>query len=221
MAAPIWHTLDAENLSKRYLAGESLDSIADDIGVNRQTLTRALERYGIEIRTAQWGWNQRRRGQKAGATELHRKAQWKQRTLIKEGAGERLLGSWLVEMGFPYTPQLAVGPYNLDLAVGNIAVEVHMASRQPSSSPGTRKRIEYLLNHDWSVIYIWISHSHFLTEAAAYEVVALDYRLSRLPSGGREYRVVRGDGEFFSTIQYEPHQVAVVPMPVRSPNSPR
>ena len=67
------------------------------------------------------------------------------------------LTGMLQQRGVECKPQFPVGKYNIDIACGSVAVEVHRHSGQPHRRPILRERIEYLINNGWSVMYVWIS----------------------------------------------------------------
>lgn len=92
----------------------------------------------------------------------------------------------------------AVGPYNVDVAVGSIAVEIfgggwHGGGRAAERWP---ERVRYLLDEGWSVVVIWVDPVRYpLHIKAADYVVALDEVARGAPALGSQYRVIRGAGE--------------------------
>jgi hypothetical protein len=95
-------------------------------------------------------------------------------------------------------PCKAIGPYNVDIALAPIAVEVfggawHGGGRAAARWP---KRIRYLLDEQWHVVVVWVEHARDpLTIGAAEYVVALRDQLRRNPALVGQYRVIRGSGK--------------------------
>jgi very-short-patch-repair endonuclease len=109
-------------------------------------------------------------------------------------AGERLMSSLLRERGIETTPQVAVGPYNVDLATDTVAVEI-LGGSWHLDKPGHPERIRYLLNAGWHLVFVWVDVRRFpLGEAAADYVVAFVNEVRGCPPSISQYRVIRGDG---------------------------
>jgi hypothetical protein len=97
-------------------------------------------------------------------------------------------------------PQLAVGPYNIDLAIGNVAVEVDGRGGKPLSRPDTRQRVEDLLNRGWNVYYIVIYPKvTYPPRRVLKDLVPFLEAANRTPARRREYRVVRSSGELMAS----------------------
>jgi len=95
------------------------------------------------------------------------------------------------------TPLKAVGPYNVDLAAGPIAVEIfsghwHSYGRAAARAP---KRYSYLLDQGWPFVIVWVTNYAPLSASAADYIVAFAERSSSDPTLSREYRVIWGDGQ--------------------------
>lgn len=208
------HTLDVDDLVSRYLAGEAENTIALDLGVGRPTIRRRLLEAGIQprnraeamsVRMANTGADERkrlaaaanaaRRGSKASMVELERKAVTAERTLQKVRNGEIGLASLLSTRGMRPDLQKACGPYNIDIGLAPVAVEVHMATAHPMRSARQRERVVYLADHGWCTLYVWLVPRTEATDSAADEIVAHVERARADPSAVREYRVIRGGGQ--------------------------
>lgn len=144
---------------------------------------------------------------KAGAPrtdlQLDRRAAAHERALLKVSPVALTFRDMLSTRGLPAILEKAAGRYNIDIAAGRIAVEVHRYSFNPLGPTRLRerKRTHYLCNRGWLVCYVWVrpADSFLLTDNAADYVVALAEAAERTPSLAGEYRVVRGSGELFAT----------------------
>ena len=212
------------NFVRRYEAGESVKALASELGISRIVFRRNLLAAGVDPRNRSQGMfarmartapNERR--QLAAAANIGRRnvspvreleisclqAQTKERTLAKAAPLEFDFMAWMIELGFACTPQKAVGPYNLDIAVHQppIAVEIAFSSNPFSSRPRHhRERTEYLLNAGWHVCYILVNRMHPLRIQAAQNIITWAQLLSCNETNRRQYRVIRGDGEFVSSL---------------------
>ena len=97
------------------------------------------------------------------------------------GEGESQLAQMLLDRGLKFVRQHPVERYNIDLALGNLAVEVHRPDRHPFH-PRSRElaRCENLLRLGWNVIYVW-TRGEEITDLAADEIVSF-YEVSRPPA---------------------------------------
>lgn len=207
--------IDTNDLVRRYTSGTSIKQLAEHFGVNRDAIYRRLREQGVETRSQieanralaaartpeqrrayAAAANAARRGSTASAEELANKALARKQQVAP---GELLIAEWLEAKGLATDPQSPVGPYNIDIAVGSVAVELHTTARNPSNDPVVLKRIEYLIDAGWSPIYVWVSYSHVLTEACADQIVSWLKATKRNPALRRQYRVVRGTGEVVYT----------------------
>lgn len=210
------------DLIERYEAGESLLAAQGRLGISRRTLHKFLTRNGIRIRgrgdgqSIRWGRmtpEQRvaqvaqahtaARGRVASAGELHMKASIRARNPIGS-AYEHVLIRLLRDRGIDCIPQLAVGPYNCDIASFPVAVEIfggnwHWSGRHILRTP---KRVRHFLNAGWHVLMIQvgkIDQSSVEVGADVADYVAAHIKSLRSnPTAIREYRVVRGAGDLLA-----------------------
>jgi len=209
------HAEIAKESISLYRSGMSEQAIAARFGVDRNVVRRILLRAGITprnrsasmyLRMSQTSADERKRltsaahnavrGMVRTEAELAIRAATRERTQSKVGNGERLFAKWLAARGIDSSPQKAVGRYNLDLAIPPIAVEIHITPDHPLNHPRSRKRIKYLTDRGWHVLYVWISHRYVLAEAAADDAIAFLQLAKRDKSPVGKYRVIRGSGEF-------------------------
>lgn len=199
-------------VAERFSRGESVEKIAVDYGVSRGLILARLRTAGLsprdrsqamrlrmgaldvqERRRLASAANDARRGQRTPDSERFAKALARERAAIP-AMGELLVAAILHERGITFTAQQAVGPYNIDLACGTIAVEVHRAYWKPTT-PRALKRAEYLADRGWRVLWIVLEGGIAVTTAIADHVIALAKETSGNPATIREYRVVRCDGQ--------------------------
>ncbi len=197
-----------------YGAGQSVKKIAAQFGVSRNVIARLLKLADITprnrsesmlLRQAQSSPEERRalaaaahattRGKPPSPTHAHKLALTNQRTLGKVGMGEEEMIAWLTEAGLEAVPQLAVGPYNIDVAIHPVAVEIVTQPNNPHHVPRLGKRAEYLAKLGWFVLYVKLSKRHPLTRGAAQQAIAFREAVQGNPAACSQYRVIRGSGE--------------------------
>lgn len=209
--------IDVDDLVKRYSRGESEKALAKVFGVSRTIIRNRLVKAGVQprgrseamfIRMANTSPEERARL----ATAAHDAVRGKPKTpefLLARAAGvekqgarhgnvspaELILASDLRNATLPVVHQKAIGPYNVDIATGTVAVEVLGGGWHRSKLHG--KRLRYMLDAGWDVIYIWVDgrRSPLRPGAAQYVVAHCEFRDGN-PALPRCYRVIRGGGEF-------------------------
>jgi hypothetical protein len=207
------HSLDMDDLIRRYVEGqESSGEIARSIGIPLSTLSARFRVAGVirssseenlrryskmsaaERAAATEAAHTAARGRKRSPEEIHKMALTRQRRRTVLGQGEVCLGRWLEARGLNTALQAAVGPYNIDIAIFPVAVELLINGHLPSRHKDIRK-IEYLMDRGISVIYVQVPRLALLTEAAADYIVSFFEEVHCSPSEVGEYRVIRGTGE--------------------------
>lgn len=202
---------------ERYAAGESVNALAASLGVTRAYVGRVLDDAGVERRgsaganrlmmqTRTPEENRRNaaaahqavRGRKRSIAERSKGAQTRERLQTHVSDHERWLAEQLRQRGLDVVPQKAVGPYNVDVATGTVAVEVfgggwHAYGMHRARGP---ERLRYILDQGWNLVIVWTSASRWaFTDAATDYIVAFAEEASRNPSMRGEYRVIWGDGK--------------------------
>lgn len=134
------------------------------------------------------------RGRKASPEELVKRANRRARVVSDY---EVQLSSMLTQRGVQHGTQTPVGPYNCDLSIGAVAVEVwgghwHWAG---SHIAGCEERFRYIMDRGWHILVVAVSSSSPLTPAVADYVVSYCERANADPSAVREYRVIWRAGE--------------------------
>jgi hypothetical protein len=107
--------------------------------------------------------------------------------------------------------QVAVGPYNCDLAFSPVAVEVwgggwHFGGRHMARTP---KRFRYFMDRGWHIMAVVVNDRFPLTAAVADHVAAYIKQARREPTRVREYRVVWGAGQFTTRGSAEDDEITV------------
>lgn len=217
-----------------YQAGQSENAVAQKFKIGRRVIWRMLRDAGIErrgqseaerMKWAKMPKAKRRqqvtaahnatRGRKRSFAELCKSAQGRERNPSPFASHyERRLIEMLAERGVTGTVQLAIGPYNSDIAIKSVAVEVwggywHLHGRHLAR---LEKRFRYIMDSGWHVLAIVLNETRFpLTPAVADYVAAHVKRMSRKPSAIREYRVIWGAGQFATGGCANDDHIAIVP----------
>lgn len=210
---------DLRDFRKRYLSGESLESMATKAHVGQTRLRKIFLKHGVEVRNRsdamfermrQLGPEGKRtitenahaavRGRKLPKEQVERAAHARaiadQSRTHRVGRFEDILMRMLRRRGLRPIPQEAFLGYNLDLGLIPIAVEVHVSANNPTADRKIRKRIENILEGGRWVIYVWITAAHPLSKGAVDKILAFLDLAKRKPSSRCEHRVIRGSGEF-------------------------
>jgi hypothetical protein len=127
------------------------------------------------------------------------KALSKQRTLSKVGRGEIEVFTYLLQKELHPIQQLAVYVYNIDIALWPIAIEIHDTSSDPDRRPYFRKRIEYLLNSGWNVLYIKTWKAKPVRTTALEYIISFFNELRFNKTGRCQYRMINSAGKLLSS----------------------
>lgn len=200
-------------LYERYRAGESAYAIACEQGIDCGNMMAAWTRRG-------WTWRRDGsaaallrythttpeyradltaaahaavRGKPYSDAAAYQRALGNERTCSKQSPAERNLIGML---DAPVVAQKAIGPYNADIAVHGIAVEVLGGEWHGGSRTTWQQRTRYILNAGWAVVGVRVNYPREpLTINAAEYIIAFAEMLRGYPSARRQYRVIRGTGE--------------------------
>jgi DNA-binding CsgD family transcriptional regulator len=216
-------------VKRLYEAGYPVLRIAREIGKSRGTVNNCLADLGIEKPTVSEGNilsaalttpEQR----KSRVSEAHKAIRMagespvtrqdhslrEQSSLRYIGEGEKALQSFLEQHGFECIPQAARHGYNIDILVGNVAVEVHNYTNRPHSTTRNLCRIVKLLSSGLHCLYIKTGPDTPMSEAAMEQTIAFLYFARSYPTTERQYRVIRGDGEIDHTASRQFDEVTSV-----------
>lgn len=223
-----------DDVIRRYQAGESEKAIAKSLGIGRPTVRRFLLRQGVQprgrsesmfVRMARTPADERRalaraanraaRGRVvAESSMIKRAATREQRQSGVHASHRKFAGTLTVGCQRLAVCEKAVGPYNVDIAVGNVAVEIygggwHGYGRHRARSA---ERFRYLLDRGWRVVIVWTDQRYYpLGRGAAEYVIALADRLRRDPATPGEYWVIRGDGYELAAGSADLDQLTAIP----------
>jgi len=119
----------------------------------------------------------------------------------------------LRDRGIDFTREKAVRNLNVDFAVGSIAVEIWSGNWHPKATDPERTRL--LLDLGWHVLFVWTNRfgKHPMTDGAVDQLIAFQELARRDEAAPRQYRVVRGDGEWITGGSADDEQVAFIPPP--------
>ena len=226
-------SLDVDDVVRRYRAGESEYALARQFGVDRSTVRHRLLGAGVPIRSMSKAGRMRASRMTADermaqAAAAHKAATGRQKTfaekclaaITKQERGlfisglERHLHRLLTERGVAAVQQQAVGPYNCDLALHPVAVEVfgggwHWYGSHGRAAP---ERIRYFLNRGWHMLLIAVDRRRCpLTGGVADYIVSYVQELRSLPARKREYRVIRGAGELLAIGYADDEEISIKP----------
>ena len=224
--------LDTNDLVRRYLSGESEYALAHSLSVSRGAIRLRLNGAGVTIR----GWSaaglvraskmsfEERDAQAAAAhvATTGRKRTFESKCLsanTRQERGlfisslERDIAAMLEARGFEPVLQQAVGPYNCDIAIYPVAVEVfggawHWYGDHMLRTP---ERFRYILNAGWHILAVTTYRRTPVTGETADYIAAYIEEMRRDPARRREYRVIRGAGELMASGSAEDDHISIMP----------
>ena len=227
-----------KEIIKLFNSGMSVNAISKSAGLQRNTINRILEINGISPRSQSEAeklkWSQMSMNQKRKQTIKARKAIAKKgfdhlsgpetikkaaetRAINKKfiGAGETEFLKWIKERKYPAIPQAGIHSYNIDILIGDLAVEIHNCTTAPHLMKSARKKIEYLLNAGINVLYIKIKTK----KGIDIQKITSDYAITFFeeirsnPTFIPQYRMIRGNGEFMASGCLKNNHLSVIPSP--------
>lgn len=230
---PIRINLNETQICEMFNNGVSVNALAKHFSVDRNVIRHRLKKNGVVLRSqsesmlvrmAQTSIEDRKKlVAKANETvrnlpkEFHhenacKQAVSKQRTGSKIGMLESVFMNTLSNVGLNPIAQLAVGPYNIDIACGSVAIEVHNTTANPNSIPRLQERIKYLLKRGWHVIYVKINRRAQLEQITLDQIVSICEIASRNPSIRCEYWMVRCTGETVAIACLDGDNISFIPI---------
>jgi transposase len=202
-----------------YVAGMSENQVAIKYSVQRSSIKTILERKAIHRRSQSEAeflkWQsmtgEQRSQQVCHANQAIRdkppefharsailQAKTKQNTLAKSCDSEMTFIAEFEKLGFIVIPQKAFGPYNIDIAIRNTAIEIHGTACNPHNHAYYSKRVVNLLKGGWNVIYIKTT-SNVNVKRAAHQVSKMINLIESDDSAICHYGMIRGSGELIAT----------------------
>ncbi len=232
--------LDIDYIVKEYGAGRSVLDLATELNVSRNVIDTRLMMAGVTKRTASEQMfiraskmtpEQRSANAKAAHDAVRgtpksfvakvKNAIAKQASMSGMSDIEEMICSDLKERGIYPIPQLAIGPYNCDLACHPVAVEIfgghwHFSGRHLAR---TEERIRYLGNAGWHVLMIVVNKrvpAYRFDIGTRNHIVAHINKARSNPSAPREYRVIDCRGKTLAAGRCDDSHISVVPAPYYS-----
>lgn len=209
--------IDIPAMIARYESGASVNGLAKEFGISRAGIVLRLNEAGLTPRNRHESMVERIRqtsdGERQRMTAHARNAgvASKETRLTHVGWGEDIVRDWLIARGVKPVQQLGFGPYNIDLAIEPIAVEIWSGPSHPLRVARSREKSELLINAGWTLIWIWVSRNRVLVERVADEVIA-EIELARSnPSARGKQRVIRGNGHDAPIRERHPENIAIEP----------
>lgn len=166
--------IDYAALHARYVAGESGMAVAESAGIKWSGLYRAWQRLGLPRRTAsqaaQLLFEQqperarliehataKRRGGHDTLATVEQRARTREARGLGISAAENVLAGRLRALGFTVRQQMAIGRYNVDIAIAErqIVVEVDGGGHSFRSRDNAEERRAYIEAQGWTVIHVW------------------------------------------------------------------
>ncbi len=209
--------LPINDIIELYRSGMSENAIAERYSTSRPAIRNRLLKAGIAIRgqtdANRLMMSQRTpeeiarftapmhiaaRGKKRTFEQLCNGAVGKEKTQAHATDSERLFAGWLADRSLSPVLQKAVGPYNIDVAVHPVGVEIYGGGwhAQGDHAARSRKRFEYILNNGWTAVVIWVNSRYCpLSIQAADYIVAFLEQVRSNPALIGQYRMIRGDGQ--------------------------
>lgn len=212
----LYRVIDEDKAIAMYADGIGIKGVADALHCSRTKIANVLKKHGVHIRNASEQQQARMdrstpeqikhltakahaatAGRKVSIETKRQIALTREKRLFGQSENERRLIDMLSAYGLTCIPQLAVGPYNCDIAIAPVAVEVlggnwHWTGQHRSRA---QERTYYFLNCGWHVLYIVANASSPLTVDTAKYVADFIHFARSNPSIQREYRVVWRAGE--------------------------
>lgn len=213
----IFMDLPVRKIIRCYLDGESINALSKTFNVSRNVIDKRLKMSGIILRTqseaesVKWAnmttsqrLNQVRsahdatRGKPIPIEAIIKRAKTLEINPINVSIKEIRFRQMLYERGIHTVAQKAVGPYNIDLATHNIAIEIYGGNWHWYGRHLARieKRFRYILNAGWFIYVLPINRDFPLTEAVADHCVTFINRIRRNKPSICQYFVVWGAGKY-------------------------
>jgi very-short-patch-repair endonuclease len=118
---------------------------------------------------------------------------------LHPNATEDRIAADLEARGVVFHRQRAIGPYLGDFAIGSVIVEIVRQFGCASVHPATfAERTRYIFDAGWRVLFVWLAKDAVTLDVADNIIANVD-RISADPIFARQYRVIRGTGEFLTS----------------------
>lgn len=227
--------LPDDEIVRRYLAGESEKTLATAFGVDRLAIRARLRSAGVVRRgikeASQLASSKKTSeehirhamaahgaalGRVQSLAEKTKRAATREAKQLGVSPAERVLAVWLGQRGYVFRPQMAVGPYNVDLGSDAVAVEIFGGGWHAYGDHHrrARERYRYLTDLGLNLVIIWVGDGvrmPSLQAATADYIASFVEETRRDPSIRGQYRMIWGDGKQAAVSGKDIEKIAVIP----------
>lgn len=190
--------------------------LANDLGVSRSAIRRALIERGVPIRgqtaairlmmskrTPEENRRNSEAAHEAARKHIHTQEEKLKRALTRERLGlhtspiEAELSERLRARGLIPYQQRSIGIYNSDIVINDVVIEVYGGSWHTATRHAERstRRFKYILENGYDVIILWIDKDKYPLSKTAVDYIEDFIRDERQPDPvGGKFRVIVGDG---------------------------
>lgn len=221
---------DSAAILAMFASGQTENQISIQFNVSRNVIRKFLTGKGIQPRTFSQSNSLRyidmsqaeknaviknaqeaTRGVLQTIEHLFNRAKGNEKTLPNVSPSEEILSELLAERGIITIPQKAINKYNVDLAAFPVAIEV-FGGAWHATKPNHIERMRQIFSEGWDVVIVWsLKNRSPITPACADYIVTFIQERRRYPSSVREYRVIRGDGQFLAAGRANDENIIIVP----------
>lgn len=226
----------AKDMITMYQSGESENAVAKHFGISRNVVRRYLNKFGVKPRTQSEAetlkWSKMTQEQRdAQVKSAHERSKGtpktnetkisiaKARERIKYdfliGFGETEFTELLKDRGINFVHQKAIHSYNVDFAIGNVAVELTAdRGRYTRFNAKELNRAKDLLERGYQTLAVEFSDNETLIACSDYIISVID-EMRGLKSPVSEYWVVSCRSQDYTITKDEFGKFASVPSPVK------
>lgn len=227
------HSLSIDSVVALYNSGMSVKAISEKLGFSRNAIVVRLHKAGIKQRNrSESMYNRMSKSTKEDKIKIVQKANEAMRNASKESINKRLAKSAIKKfntkskvgileeyfidklrnIGLNPISQFPLHVYNIDIAFGNIAIEIHNSFSRPESQIHIRKRIIYLLKSGWIPVYVKFRYNTIINPITFDKIKTL-FNLSRSnPAFIGHYWVIGSTGETISVGCLNGDDIANIPI---------
>lgn len=221
---------DPKPVVEAYLSGESELSISKRTGLKRIVIRRRLVEAGVAIRSiseanyirmSKLSFKEKQALTKAcNAASKDMPKEKRHQILLRAaqcrikhiGRGEKELADALIRRGIVCDPQRPCGVYNIDLAVGTVAVELVGLPWERKAKSRFPERFKYISNCGYTLICVQFRRIEQLLRQLD-DIVGIIELTYRLPPSGRKHRMIRCGSNRFARSRDKRGNFTFIPTP--------